>query len=115
MLPKLGPGVLFNGEPKRVPVTESGDGTVCVVRPGGVKGAVEGPAGMNWQKKPPDIALLTTRVRGMSMSPEEGLKLPIAVPPGRLMVMVLLQVMPNGPTMAQLPKATGGKKRVTLV
>jgi hypothetical protein len=104
---------LFNAEPKSVPAGESGEGTERVVRPGGVKGNVEGSAGMRPQTNPPVMAWLREKVAGISMwFGKEGLYVPVAWPPERTIVMLSVQVLPN--TLKLTGKDTPGKLRVTL-
>jgi hypothetical protein len=106
------PVFLFNAEPKSVPAGESGEGTERVVRPGGVKGTVEGSAGTKPQKNPPVIAWLREKVAGISMwFGKEGLYVPLA-PPERTIVMVSVQVLPS--TLKVTGKDAPGKLRVTL-
>jgi hypothetical protein len=107
------PVFLFNAEPKSVPVGESGEGTERVVRPGGVKGNVEGSAGRKPHTNPPVIAWLREKVAGISMLfGKEGLYVPVAWPPERIIVMVSVQVLPS--TLKVTGKDAPGKLRVTL-
>ena len=110
ILPKFGlPEVLFNGEPKMLPVEESGEGTELVVRPGGIKDKDEGPEvrAARPQSPPPVMEWPTVKAAGRSMvCGKVGLYFPAPDPPGRPIVKEFEQEEVNGPTV--IVKAMGG-------
>ena len=85
-----------------------------VVRPGGDRGIVEDSAGMRLQKNPPVIEWLTDKVAGTSMwFGNEGLYVPVACPPGRIIATVSVQETPNGPLRGMV-KVIPGKLSDTI-